>query len=124
VIGFGSLTGFSLFHCRRPFISERLQEKKKEKFGNVQDDFTGPSDAFDAPLDLQGNTGGKDLYFISPMDNTATSGEEGSMSVESPQATSVKKEAKTDIQQDDVRMEEESDNQAIKDSSEEGQVKT
>lgn len=111
----GSLTGFSLFHCRRPFISERLQEKKKEKFGNVQDDFTGPSDAFDAPLDLQGNTGGKDLYFISPMDNTAvslppnstvkslgcmslgchtlfylqTSGEDGSVSVESPQATSV-----------------------------------
>jgi len=36
----------------------------------------------------------------------------------------VKKEAKTDIQQDDVRMEEESDNQVIKDSSEEGQVKT
>lgn len=36
----------------------------------------------------------------------------------------MKKEAKTDVQQDDVRMEEESDNQAIKDSSEEGQVKT
>jgi len=61
----------SLSHCRRPFISERLQEKKKEKFGNVQDDFSGPSDSYDAPLDLQGNIGGKDFYVFSPMDNPA-----------------------------------------------------
>ena len=46
--------------CRRQFISERLQELRKEKFGNAveggllsEGDLIGPSDASEAPDEMQ-----------------------------------------------------------------------
>ena len=57
---------FNTFLYRRPFISEMLNTLVTEKFGNraYDDDFSGPSDASEAPGNFLINFGGSN-YVIS-----------------------------------------------------------
>ena len=65
--------------CRRQFISERLQELRKEKFGNAAEgsllseggELIGPSDPSEAPEEMQ------HFDFTVRLNNLSQCGEEG-----------------------------------------------